>query len=83
MRTTLDIDAEVLKAAKKLAIDQGRPLRAVVETALRRAIEADEPAKSARFQWRTEGGGVLPGVDLSDWDSLRELMDRSDDRDRR
>lgn len=39
MKTTVDIDPDLLKAAKKRAIDEGTTFRAIVERGLRRELE--------------------------------------------
>lgn len=75
MRTTIEIADELLRRAKKRAADNGTPLRAVVETALRRYLE-DRPQRGTyRLKWRTERGTLLPGVRLDDRDALFDLMD--------
>ena len=40
VKTTVDLEAGLFKAARKLAIDQGRPFRAVLNDALRAYLEA-------------------------------------------
>ena len=42
MKTTVDLEAGLFKSARKLAIDQGRPFRAVLNDALRAYLGADE-----------------------------------------
>ncbi|MDX2182218.1 MAG: hypothetical protein SFV18_21680 [Bryobacteraceae bacterium] len=73
MRTTLDIDEKVLKAVKKRAIDERRPLRALVEDALRATLRPK--AKPYKFNWKSRGGGLRPGVSFDDWHALRDRMD--------
>lgn len=74
MRTTVDINDQVLRDAKKRAAEQGKPLRAVVEEALRALIHgrAIEPA-GFELQWRTERGRLREGVRLDDRRSLFNL----------
>jgi len=77
MRTTLDIDDQLLTQAKLLARGAGKTLTAVIEDALRERL-ARRPAASSRRPVRlpTVGGkGLLPGVDLDDSAALRDLMD--------
>ena len=40
VKTTVDLEAGLFKTARKLAIDQGRPFRAVLNDALRAYLEA-------------------------------------------
>lgn len=50
MKTTIEIRDDLLKAAKKEAIDRGVPLRALVEAALERevSVEQDEAHAAGR-----------------------------------
>ena len=75
MRTTLDINDRLLKDAKKRAADQGVPLRAVVEAALREHLAAPRKRAGYALRWRTEKGQLQPGVRLDDRDALFDLMD--------
>lgn len=77
MRTTVRLDEELLTAAKRLAVETGRTLTAVLEDALRemlarRAAMAESPA----VRLPTAGGeGVMPGVDLEDWSTVKDVLD--------
>ena len=77
MRTTVQLPDDLLKAAKRHAVDPGRTLTAVIEDALRAALaheaaaHATEPVALPTFG----SGGVLPGVDLDDAAALLDLMD--------
>lgn len=77
MRTTIRIDDDLLRAAKKLAAESGRTLTAVIEDALREALaRRNRATRRARVQLTTfRGGGARPGVDLDDSAALRETMD--------
>ena len=79
MRTTIRVDDELLREAKMLAAATGRTLAAVVEDALREALSRrSSPRRGEPVRLRTSGGrGLMPGVDLDDSASLRDLMDRS------
>jgi hypothetical protein len=76
MRTTLDLEDRVLRDAKRRAVQEGRTLTAVIETALRQYLAPAPPPRS-RFRLRllTKKGRLLPGVDLSDRDSLYDRME--------
>jgi hypothetical protein len=78
MRTTLTLDDDVLKAAKRRAREQDRPLKDVVNEALRHGLAlVEHPHPPAyTFRLRTVEGRLLPGVDLADRDKLFALMDR-------
>lgn len=75
MRTTLDINDELLRQAKRRAADEGTPLRQVVETALALYLARRSRQGNYKLHWRTESGRLLPGVRLDDRDALFDLMD--------
>jgi hypothetical protein len=76
MRTTLDLDSGLLRAAKRRAAETGRTLTSVLEEALRRYLQ---PARKRGGRFRyvplTKRGRVVPGVDLADRDALYERME--------
>lgn len=74
MRTTLNLDDDLMRAAKRKAIDRGLTLTAIIELALTRELEA--PA-AIEFKLRipTAEGRAIPGVDIADRDSLYDVMD--------
>jgi len=75
MRTTLEISDELLRTAKKRAAHEGKPLRQVVEAALRIYLGRRPYSTSYRLKWRSESGRVQPGVRLDDREALFDLMD--------
>ena len=74
-RTTVELNDQLLRAAKRRAADEQVPLRRVIEAALRIYLEG--PAKSGDYElrWRTERGRLQPGVRLDDRDALFDLME--------
>lgn len=82
MRTTIRLDADLLAAAKRHALQTGSTLTGVIEDALRRALSRP-PAGAPRAATElpvASGGGVLQrGVDLDDSAALLELMEQSDE----
>jgi hypothetical protein len=78
MRTTLDIDDILLKKAKAHARETHRTLTGVIEEALRQALtgaRAPGAAPAHQLTLKTVRGALLPGVDISDRDSLYERME--------
>ena len=80
MRTTVQIDDQLLSEAKQYAAQTGRTLEAVIEDALREALaHTDTPRPQTRIPLQTfKGRGVQPGVDLDDTSSLFDLIERND-----
>ena len=75
MRTTLNIDDELMHRVKKLAAESDKTITEIVQDALRKATVGEMPEKSQfTLNWRTVSGRVRPGVDLADRDSLYEVM---------
>jgi len=82
MRTTITIDDALLAEAKVIAARSGRTLNAVVEDALRVAIQrrrlthASEPRKPLPTY---SGGWARPGVNLDSNAELLDLMEEATD----
>jgi hypothetical protein len=81
MRTTLQIDDGLFRAAKKAAAESGRTLTAVIEDALRLTLcNGGRSATSEKFELPVfDMGEPLPGVDLDNTAALLELMEEGDD----
>jgi hypothetical protein len=81
MRTTLDLEDALLRAARKLAADRGTTLTAVIEQALRQHLmQAAKPARPFRLRLLIKKGRLHPGVDVADRDSLYDRMQAPSDR---
>jgi hypothetical protein len=78
MRTTLTLEDDVLKAAKRIARKEDRPLKDVINEALRQGLALGKAPRHSTYKFRlkTVEGRLLPGVDLTDRDKLFELMER-------
>ena len=85
MRTTIDIPDDLLAKAKRIAAESKRPLRAVIEDALREALlRRRHSSRSAPVRLPTfHGGGLQPGVDLDDTAALLDVMEAVVDPPRR
>ena len=78
MRTTLNLDDQLVKAVKRAALESGRTMTQVIEEALRETLVhrgAERRAGSYRLRLPTVKGKKKPGVDLTDRDSLFEIME--------
>ena len=75
VRTTVDISDDLLIELKRVAAERRRPLRELIEDAIRASLakqaEPQQQAKSSRVL-TFRGRGVQRGVKL---DSMRELLD--------
>jgi hypothetical protein len=76
MRTTIELNDELLRKAKRRAADGGTTLKDIVEQALRSMLEArPKSAGGYTLKWKPRGGGMQPGVNFDDWNALRDRMD--------
>ena len=75
MRTTIDLNDEVFRAAKRRAAEERKTFREVVEAALRAYLGKARPKSGYRLTWRPERGRLRPGVNLEDRDALWDLME--------
>ena len=77
MRTTLNLDDGLMTAVKKAAADSGKTITEVVEEALTDALlrRPVEDAQSFELALPTVKGRSKPGVDLTDRESLFEIME--------
>ena len=75
MRTTLNLDDQLLTYAKHQAIEESISLAQVIENALRESL-AKPRAKHDTIRLITASGpGVKPGIDLDNGRSLLDIMD--------
>ena len=78
MRTTLNLDDELLVGAKELAARNQTTLTAVIEDALRDKLRGTEDAGQLpplELPVSRRAGGVRPGVDLDDTAALLDLLE--------
>jgi len=73
-RTTIDIDASVLRELKKRQRREKTTLGQLVSELLARALSAEEPAKElAPLQWPSQD--LRPRVDLDDKEAVWRILD--------
>ena len=75
MRTTIDINDALLHAVKARAAREHKTLKETFEQALRTFLADPAPPGAPPPIPVFRGGGVQPGVDLTDSAALRDLMD--------
>lgn len=82
MRTTIRIEDELLRRLKLRAAETGRTVGALIEDAVRVALETADDHRKVVDRLTTFGSqGVLPGVDLTSNAALRDAMDAGTDLD--
>ena len=74
-RTTLAIDADLLRRLKQKAAREGKPLQDVANELLRQALVQQTPRPKIKLTLRGWKARQQPGVDLLDRDKLFDLMD--------
>ena len=78
MKTTLELPDELLIEAKKLAVEQRRPLRAIVEDGLRMVLRKPETrVHKKQVRLITVKGGLPPDLDLSSREAMYEWLDKN------
>ena len=80
MKTTVDLPDELVIEAKKLAAESRTTLRSLIERGLRKELTDTARAPDREIQWVTSDGGLPPGMDVSNRESMYEFFEREDDR---
>jgi len=75
MRTTINIDEQLLTYAKLQAAQQGCTLKQVIEDALREFFSRHRLQQDPVKLETVSGAGLKPGVDLDNSRSLSDIMD--------
>lgn len=77
MKTTVDLDDDLLIRAKQRAAALRKPLRELIERGLRRELAQGKAAKAprrARIAWVTAPGGVPPDLDVSSREAMTDWI---------
>ena len=75
MRTTLNLDDDLMRSIKQHAASTGRTLTSLVEESLRELlVRVENSGRCYTLDWVTVEGGAQPGVDLTDRDALIDRM---------
>lgn len=77
-RTTLDIDASVLRDLKRLQRSSGKALGRIVSELVAAALAQGDKPEAPAFRWNSRSMGAR--VDLEDKDAVRALLDTGDHR---
>ena len=73
MKTTIDLPADLLIAAKQRAAEQRRSLKALITDALRAALEG-RPCPPGEIEWVTVPGLLASDLDPSDREATYEWL---------
>ncbi len=74
MKTTIDIQDELLARAKRYARETGRPLRAVVEEGLRLALETPPPYRYSLPDLSVGDPTRRNPLEQYSWSDLRSII---------
>ncbi|HZF03851.1 MAG TPA: DUF2191 domain-containing protein [Patescibacteria group bacterium] len=79
MKTTIELPDELFVAAKKRAAELRCSLKSLIERGLRKELR--QPRRAARprrrrIRWVTVRGGLAPGLDVSDRESMYRWIGR-------
>lgn len=74
MRTTLNLDDQLLISAKHRALEERVSLACVIENALRESLAKPRVTREKIQLITASGPGVKPGVDLDNGRSLLDIM---------
>lgn len=75
MRTTVDIDDQLLLYAKRQAVEQGCTLKQALENALRDFFSHQSLSHESVRLETFSGTGLKPGVNLDNGRSLNDIID--------
>ena len=77
MKTTLNLNDQILRQAKGQAAQDGTTLTKFVEDAVREKLMTEYSARPAfKLRLRTVQGDGPPNVDIADRDALYDVLDR-------
>ena len=79
VRTTVNINVELLRRAREESLRTRRPLGDIVDDGLRTLLLRPQRTRSEDVDLPTYGGsGLQPGVDLEDKEALTALLEHPD-----
>lgn len=77
MKTTIELPDELFVAAKKRAAELRCTLRTLIERGLRKELQQPRRGqRRRRIRWVTVRGGVPPGMDVADRESMYRWIGR-------
>lgn len=79
-RTTLTLEDDVVARLRDAARSTGRPLKTVVNDAIRAGLDPGVKRKRPPFRLESRPMGLRPGIDLDDIAGLLERLDGPEHR---
>ena len=79
-RTTLTLEDDVAARLRDAARRSGRPLKAVVNDAIRAGLDLGASASRPPFRVEARSMGLRPGIDLDDISGLLERLEGPEHR---
>lgn len=77
MKTTINLNDQLLRRAKRRASDRGVTLTRFIEDALRaKLMDGDRDPPRFKLQLNKVRGHAPPNVDISDREALYDVLDR-------
>lgn len=77
MKTTINVNDQLLRQAKQRATNRGITLTRFIEDALRaKLMDEDRDSPAFELQLKTVRGHAPPNVDISDREALYDVLDR-------
>ena len=77
MKTTVEIDDELLREAKRRAVDERKPLRAIIEEGLRIRLRTAGQTGPVRIKWVIAEGGAPS--ESNDREAIYDWLRKADD----
>ena len=74
MKTTVEIADDLLRQAKKVALENHTTLRDLIERGLRREVEDRSRSSFALSDESFGGSGTQSGVDEGDWSAITSII---------
>lgn len=75
MKTTLNIDDALFRAAKKAALERGVTFTSLIEGALRAALAPRGKRSKEPFRWIVVSDRDVPAVDVADRRALYDFLE--------
>jgi hypothetical protein len=74
VKTTIEMNDELFRAAKQAAAHDGITLRELIERGVRGELDRRERLGYVLPDLSVDGEGVRPGVDEGDWDQVAAII---------